>query len=74
MISARSTYDGAEMTAGTFSDRYVWAPLYDAAAKCGKPRGAATNRSHVLAREFEGCRVTLNCSNASACVGQVTYP
>ena len=57
---------------GWWDDSYVWSEMYDACAKCGAPLGAAAGKT-VLTRAFEGCNVTLDCTNATACVGSIDF-
>ena len=59
---------------GWLDSDFVWSPLYDQAAACGKPRApAAVSASHVYSRAFAGCNVTLDCSNEAACVGSIDF-
>ena len=37
------------------------------------PLGPAINVSFKLTRPFEGCQVSLDCSNASACMGDISF-
>ncbi|EOD11145.1 hypothetical protein EMIHUDRAFT_452510 [Emiliania huxleyi CCMP1516] len=51
---------------GWWDKSYRWTSLYDAAGRCGRPLGAATNQSHKYLRPFEGCVVSLDCTGAAA--------
>ena len=56
---------------GWWDDSFRWSQLFDTTAKCGKPLGppVAVGGGAELTRAFEGCNVSLDCTNASACVG-----
>jgi len=61
---------------GWWDDSYHWTGTYNACAKCGKPLGPAEDDSAgrpLVTRRFEGCHVTLDCSNATACIGSIAY-
>ena len=42
-------------------------------ARCGRPLGPAEGEV-VFTRAFEGCRVSLDCTNATKCVGNISFP
>jgi hypothetical protein len=60
---------------GWWDDSFHWDDLYDACAVCGKPLGAATiAHESIFSRIYDGCHVTLDCSNATAgCVGSLKF-
>jgi len=60
---------------GWWDNSYRWTSMYDALNKCGAPRGPAVNHTaeHRLTRAFAGCTVTLDCSNVTACVGDIAF-
>jgi len=58
---------------GWFDNSFKWSSLYDACSRCGRPLGAATNQTNAFARAFEGCHVTLDCTNGTACVGAISF-
>ena len=41
-------------------------------SRCGRPLGPAEGEV-VFTRAFEGCRVSLDCTNASKCVGHISF-
>ena len=41
-------------------------------ARCGRPLGPAEGEV-VFTRAFEGCRVSLDCTNATKCVGNISF-
>jgi len=58
---------------GWIDSDWHWSALYDQLSVCGKPKGAATVDASgaVHSRAYDGCRVTLNCTVATACVGAI---
>lgn len=71
---------------GWWDNSFQWTSLYDTAGKCGKPLGPAssagtraaaglapsTNATTAWQREFVGCRVALECSQATGrCAGSI---
>jgi hypothetical protein len=62
---------------GWWDDSFTWSPLYDNVTKCGKPSGAATQSgpaaSPIYKRDFEHCKVALDCTQADFCRGSIDW-
>ena len=58
---------------GWWDDSYSWTDLYDKATACGMPKGPASSTDQVYSRGYDHCGVTLDCSNATNCVGTVVW-
>lgn len=60
---------------GWWDDSYVWEALYDQASTCGKPTqpAPAVGSGPLFSRTFEQCTVSLDCTNTTACVGDIKF-
>ena len=58
---------------GWLDGDWKWSEAFDRLGACGRPLGAAVGvpAPVVYTRAYEGCRVALNCTNASQCVATV---
>ena len=52
--------------------RYYTRRTHMAHSRCGRPLSPAAGEV-VFTRAFEGCRVSLDCTNASKCVGNISF-
>ena len=53
----------------------MWTDLYDKATGCGKPTepAPAVGSGPVYSRSFEKCKVSLDCTNTTACKGNIKF-
>jgi len=57
---------------GWFDKDFHWSDLFDKASACGMPKGPAS-AGPVFTRAFEHCQVTLNCTQADFCRGDIAF-
>ena len=74
-LLARSEQWSFMGSTGWWDNSYHWSALYDSCRQCGHPLGPAKedSPSRKFTRAFEGCNVSLDCSNTSACVGHLIF-
>ena len=60
---------------GWWDNDFVWTDLYDKATGCGKPTepAPAVGSGPVYSRSFEKCKVSLDCTNTTACKGDIKF-
>ena len=63
---------------GWLDGDWAWSTLYDKLAACGKPLGLAVGAPAPLVymREYEHCRVAINCTDQSkdGCKSTIDWP
>ena len=60
---------------GWWDDDFVWNPLFDRASGCGRPTEPppAPGSGPVFRRKYERCAVSIDCTNSTACVGDISF-
>ena len=60
---------------GWWDDSFTWDPLWDKVSTCGKPLGPAPafGSGPIFARKYEHCQVHVNCTNTTACTGDIKF-
>ena len=61
---------------GWKDEDWAWSPVYDQMGKCGKPLGLAKGAPAptVYVRDYEHCKVKLDCTDAAACKATIDGP